>query len=82
MRVIPVQEDAGWIHPGRVCDPLDEPRDLRFTEPDDVDATDDDPSTAGLEGESGRLERQVSVADRRQALPDEPHHRDAQRRLE
>ena len=60
MRVIPVQENAGWIHPGRVCHSIDETRDLRFTEPDNVDTTHNDPSTAVPEDESRRLERQVS----------------------
>ena len=82
VRVVPVEQDPGRLGAGRVGDAVEEPRDLRLADPDDVDAAEDDADTVPLERDRGRLEPEAAVPGRVVGLPDEADERQAERRLE
>ena len=81
VRVAQVQEDSVDVRAGRRGDAVEQRLDLRVDDPHDVDAAEHDARVASLEDEGAHLERQA-VATRVPRLPDEPDHRQAERRLE
>ena len=81
VRVAQVEEDSVDVRAGRRGDAAEQRLDLRVDDPHDVDAAEHDARLASLEDEGAHLERQA-VATRVPRLPDEPDHRQAERRLE
>ena len=73
--MIPVDEDAGLIGARRPGDPVEQGGDLRLADPHDVDAAEQDPLAALLEGNRSRLQTPVPVPRRIMCLPDEADER-------